>query len=150
VVGEPDRFVFIRGFADLRARLSGLTGFYDSPFWQARRDRANSMLIEWHHVHLLRPLGGLERLTADRPPGLVAVDFHRVPSAALGRTIEEFEQQEPPALAHFVSELTPNDYPRLPVIQDPDLFVVMSRAREPHVDTATTVLLKPTARSRMQ
>ena len=40
LVGEPDRFVWIRAFQDMPARLRGLTGFYSGPFWLARRDVA--------------------------------------------------------------------------------------------------------------
>jgi hypothetical protein len=66
-------------------------------------------------------------------------------------------------LGHFVAELTPNDYPRLPVIQDPALLVVLSayRDREHHARlttewrdkgttltaAVTTLSLRPTARS---
>jgi hypothetical protein len=41
LVGEPDRFVWIRAFEDRPARLRGLTAFYGGPFWLARRDTAN-------------------------------------------------------------------------------------------------------------
>jgi hypothetical protein len=72
-------------------------------------------------------------------------------------------------LGHFVAELAPNDYPRLPVIQDPTLLVVVSAYRdrehyaalrehsEPDDASAamralltaapTTLCLRPTARS---
>jgi hypothetical protein len=74
-------------------------------------------------------------------------------------------------LGHFVAELAPNDYPRLPVIQDVTLFVVLSTYRDrsecirlrrgwgdrgPAADAGlgplltadvTTLYLRPTARS---
>jgi hypothetical protein len=153
VVGAPDRFVWIRGFTDMRARLQGLGAFYGGPFWLARRDHANAMMLEHHDVHLLRPLGPVAALTgglaledrASEPPGvvlphtgLVTVDFYRASPGALGRLIERFEQQAAPALVaaghqvlgHLVAELAPNDYPRLPVIQDPALLVVLSAYRD--------------------
>jgi hypothetical protein len=111
------------------------------------------MMRESHHVHLLRPLGPVHALTgglaledrASEPPGafpphtgLVVADFYRSPAGGLGRLVEWFEQHLQPALAarghpvlgHFVAELTPNDYPRLPVIQDPELLVVLTAYRD--------------------
>jgi hypothetical protein len=160
LTGEPDRFVWIRVFENMRTRLRGLTGFYGGPFWQARRDEANAMILEHHDVHLLRPLVPVSALTDGRSPedaasappgsvpddtGLVVADFYRGPPTALASTVELFEQQVQPALVeqghpvlgHFVAELAPNDYPRLPVAQDPGLLVVMSAYRDPeHCRTA--------------
>jgi hypothetical protein len=157
VVDAPSRFVWMRGFADLPARRRGLSGFYGGPFWQARRSEANAMIREHHDVHLLRPLGPVAALTGglsleDRaaeppgalppPAGLVVVDFYRTEPGGLGRLVERFERRVRPVLVerghqvlgHFVAELAPNDYPRLPVIQDPTLLVVLSayRDREHH------------------
>jgi hypothetical protein len=149
VVDERDRFVWIRGFEDMGTRLRGVTAFYSGPFWQARRDEANAMILEHHHVDLLRPLVPIAALTAgasleDRtaaPPGsvppetgLAVADFYRADPAALAGLVELFAGQVRPALVdrghrilgHFVAELSPNDYPRLPVIQDPRLLVVLS------------------------
>ena len=153
LVGEPDRFVWIRAFQDMPARLRGLTGFYSGPFWLARRDEANAMIREHHEVQLLRPLAPASALTggaspedvAAAPPGsvpadtgLVVADFYRVPPAALGSAAELFEREVRPVLVygvhhvlvHFAAELAPNDYPRLPVIQDPGLLVVMIAYRD--------------------
>lgn len=54
VVGEPDRFVWIRGFEDMASRFRGLDAFYGGPYWQARRATANAMIVDSDHVHLLR------------------------------------------------------------------------------------------------
>jgi hypothetical protein len=157
VVDEPSRFVWIRGFEDMRTRLRGLDGFYGGAFWQAHRAVANEMMLEHHNVHLLRPLGSIADLTgglaledrASEPPGaipaytgLVVVDFYRSHPGKLDHLVELFERQMRPALVehghqilgHFVAELTPNDYPRLPVIQDPTILVTLSayRDREHH------------------
>jgi hypothetical protein len=190
VVDASDRFVWIRGFDDMGARRRGLESFYGGAFWQARRAEANAMMREHHDVHLLRLLGPAETLTGSRsledtasepsgavPPhtGLAVVDFYRTEPPALPRLVEAFEQgwqgtlveRGHQILGHFVAELTPNDYPRLPVIQDPGLFALLSvyRDREHRValgDPATTapghvralltaevasLFLRPTARS---
>ena len=153
LVGEPDRFVWIRAFQDMPARLRGLTGFYGGSFWLARRDEANAMIREHHDVHLLRPLAPVSALTGGARPedvaaaapgsvpaetGLVVADFYRVPPSALGGAVELFERDVRPALVdgghlvlgHFVAELAPNDYPRLPVVQDPGLLAVMTAYRD--------------------
>jgi hypothetical protein len=153
VVDQPDRFVWIRGFADMKTRVQGLTGFYGGTFWQARRDTANAMMREHHDVHLLRPLAPVGDLTAgaalearaSEPPGalapeagVVVVDFLRSEPGQLGSLVRAFEDRLRPALraaghtilAHLVAERTPNDYPRLPVIQDPDLLVVVTAYRD--------------------
>jgi hypothetical protein len=56
----------------------------------------------------------------------------------LSHLVEVFAQEVRPALVtqghnvlgHFVAELTLNDYPRLPVIQDPALLLVLSAYRD--------------------
>jgi NIPSNAP protein len=153
VVDAPNRFAWIRGFDDMPARRRGLESFYGGAFWQARRAEANAMMREHHDVHLLRPLGPIDALTgglsledrASEPPGVVpqhtglaVVDFYRTEPVALPRLVEAFEQRwrgtlaarGHPILGHFVAELTPNDYPRLPVVQDPGLLAVLSVYRD--------------------
>jgi hypothetical protein len=175
VVGARDRFVWIRGFESMPARFRGLTRFYGGPFWEAHKARANAMILEHHDVHLLRPLGSVAALTgglsledrAGEPPGafpadagVVAVDFYRTRPGALERAVALFERQRGPrVLGHFVAELAPNDYPRLPVTQDADQLVVLSAhadREEPRrmrtggpIDAVevSIVLLRPTARS---
>jgi hypothetical protein len=153
VESEPDRFVWIRGFRDMEARLRGLQGFYSGAFWLARRDAANAMLLDHENVHLLRPLAPAGDLTSGAAPearaaepigalasltGVVTVDFYRGVGAALEVLVDRFERVVRPALVadghrilgHFVAELRPNDYPRLAVIQDPSLLVVISAYRD--------------------
>jgi hypothetical protein len=165
VVGEPDRFVWIRRFEDMESRLRGLSGFYGGPYWKARRTTANEMIVDSDHVHLLRSVGPADALTgglsledrASEPAGevpdggLVAVDFYRAEPGGLGRVIEAFEGYEVPG--RFVTETAVNDFPALPVIQEENLFVVISARGEgeaaPRVPGAEveTMLLRPTARS---
>jgi hypothetical protein len=194
VIDASDRFVWLRAFDDMPARLRGLTAFYGGPFWLARRETANAMMLEHHDVHLLRPLGPVSALTRElsledpasepagalpRHTGLVVADFHRAGPGGLGRLVELFEErmlealveQGHQVLGHFVAEPAPNDYPRLPVVQDPDLLVVLTAYPDPERHAAlrrawsqgdprlrqeltalapggvTTLCLRPTARS---
>jgi hypothetical protein len=153
VVGEPDRFVWIRAFESMETRRRGLTSFYGGPAWKAHGPTANSMMLEFHDVHLLRPLAPITDLTGGLsleerasepagalPPhtGLVAVDFYRSGPGGLDRLAELFERHLRPALVeqggqalgHFVAEMAPNDYPGLPVYQEADLLVVLSAYRD--------------------
>jgi hypothetical protein len=169
VVGEPERFVWIRRFDDMESRLRGLSGFYGGPYWQARRNTANEMIVDSDHVHLLRSVGPVETLTgglsledrASEPPGvippdggLIAVDFYRTAPGELDRLIEDFEGRE--VLGRFVTETAPNDYPRLPVIREENLFVVISGCREGEAArevpgaAVERMVLRPTGRSLMR
>jgi hypothetical protein len=166
VVGEPDRFVWIRLFDDMESRLRGLTGFYGSPYWQARRATVNELIVDSDHAHLLRSVGPVDSLAgglsledrAAEPPGvvpedggLVAVDFYHAAPGGLDRLLEAFEGAQ--VLGRFVSEMAPNDYPRLPAIQEENLFVVISACREGEAARGVAgaeverMVLRPTARS---
>src|SRR5262249_30404874 len=39
---RPDFFVWLRGFADMAARLRALEGFYNSPLWKEHREAVNA------------------------------------------------------------------------------------------------------------
>src|SRR5215510_12342986 len=52
---RPDRFVWMRGFADMFQRAQGLSAFYGGPVWGAHRTAANATMIDSDNVLLLRP-----------------------------------------------------------------------------------------------
>ncbi|MDE2134557.1 MAG: NIPSNAP family protein [Alphaproteobacteria bacterium] len=138
---NPDRFVWLRGFADMESRAQSLSAFYGGPTWKANRDAANATMIDSDNVLLLRhawkdsgfakegsraPRGsttlpeGLVLATicnfaAPMTDALVAVCRSAVPSrcAAAGA---EF-------LAAFVTEESPNTFPALPVREGEHVFV---------------------------
>jgi hypothetical protein len=56
-VDRPDRFVWIREFADMASRLAALTGFYGGPVWKEHRAAANATMIDFDDVLLLEPVG---------------------------------------------------------------------------------------------
>src|ERR1700734_1087769 len=47
---DPDRFVWLRGFADMSSRAQALAAFYGGPAWQAHRDAANATMIDSDNV----------------------------------------------------------------------------------------------------
>src|SRR6266568_2073756 len=51
---NPDRFVWLRGFRDMDARLDALQSFYDGPVWKAHREEANATMADSSNVLLLR------------------------------------------------------------------------------------------------
>lgn len=59
---DPDRFVWIRGFANMDARRRGLTAFYSGSTWKQFGKQAAGTMIDSTNVLLLRPVdpaGGL-------------------------------------------------------------------------------------------
>jgi len=56
-LGDADRFVWLRGFADMGVRKAGLAAFYGGPAWRAHRSAANATMIDSDNVLLLRPAG---------------------------------------------------------------------------------------------
>jgi quinol monooxygenase YgiN len=130
----PDRFVWLRGFADMAARRRGLESFYGGPVWAAHRAAANATMIDSDNVRLLRPAwpGAAKALACrDRaapgslqpPPGLIdATIFHlREPAGPalltwcrqrMWRTLAEGGAT---LQAWAITESSINDFPRLPV-----------------------------------
>src|SRR6188768_2953943 len=53
--GRPDRFVWLRGFADMARRAEALGAFYGGPAWAAHSSVANATMREFDDVLLLRP-----------------------------------------------------------------------------------------------
>jgi len=135
---EPDRFTWIRAFADMPSRETGLNAFYFGPVWQANREAANPMLVDNDNVLLLRPAApGLAfapaapREAAGAPGGAVwaVIEY-------LWKTPDEgfaafFDERMKPALAAagvkvvgaYVPLAEPNNFPRLPVRDDRKLLV---------------------------
>ena len=52
---DPNRFVWLRGFADMTTRAQALHDFYGGPVWRAHREAANETMIDSDNVLLLRP-----------------------------------------------------------------------------------------------
>ncbi|MGH7572720.1 MAG: NIPSNAP family protein [Gemmatimonadota bacterium] len=173
LVGEPDRFVWIRGFEDMASRRQALERFYGGPYWERWKGPANDMMVEWDRVHLLRPSGGSWPL-ADRirhsPSGgpderaKVVATFCRASRDGHHEGFEErigsaLEDRGHALLGGFVSETAENDFPLLPVIQAPGLLLILSLhqdrtedrawrpARVEHPEISEVLELEPTDRS---
>lgn len=137
---RPDRFVWLRGFADLAERALALAEFYDGPAWRAHRDAANATMIDSDDVLLLRPLPGGVAAAATGAGGI----------AVLGICRFETPQQVTRFAAGFAAEVEPllaeqgavvlvrwrsdpalvNDFPRLPVREGEQVLAWLARHPE--------------------
>ena len=141
---DPDRFVWIRSFADFAARPAALNAFYTGPVWQTHRTAANATMIDSDNVLLLRPRSGaLSCDAATRAPiGATAIPASVIAAATyflapggedeFGAFFDDAIAQRMrdaggEVLATFVSEVRENNYPRLPVRENVNAFVSMAR-----------------------
>lgn len=140
---DPDRFVWLRGYADMAARASCLPAFYDGPVWAAHRDTANPTMIDSSNVLLLRPAwDGAAMRVGDRaapgatrlPPGLLATWVLALKEGATPELLALCRKQLLPALDRagalplgcYVSESAPNNFPRHPVREGEQVLAVFA------------------------
>jgi hypothetical protein len=146
---DPNRFVWLRGFADMEARAHALETFYGGTLWKSLRDEANANFVDTDNVLLLRPasvdgaidLHGLARTPRGTPvdsSGLVVVAVYPVDRADADEFKRWFERDMKPALAQagieisgwFETEPAPNTFPRLPVREGEHMLVWIARFGE--------------------
>jgi len=145
---DSDRFVWMRSFSDMAERERALTDFYTGPVWKANRERANPMLDDNDNVLLLKPAApgsGFEAPPPRPAPGMglpadsvVVVNIHYLwkdpgegfAAFFLGRMAPRLRAGGLPVLGAYVTETSPNTFPRLPVRQSEKVFVWFTRARD--------------------
>jgi hypothetical protein len=149
-LGDPGRFVWLRGFADMGVRLRGLTEFYGGPVWKQHGPAANDTMIDSDDVLLLRALV---------PPPVTAREGGRSEIKVIIWYAESpFDDTVaalvPGAVAVFTTEYAVNDFPALPVREGEHAFVWLTRDTadvEPpaglKVIRTERLRLHPTARS---
>jgi hypothetical protein len=141
---DTNAFVWFRAFSGMDSRKRALEAFYlESAVWRENRDAANDTLEDSDNVLLLRParektgfdLSGLRRppqgVVADgMPSSFVAVSIEMLPAAADEPYVARFEDAVLPRLKHvadrcsyFVTDESPNTFPRLPVRENEYCFV---------------------------
>lgn len=134
VQGEDDRFFWMRGFGDMASRLSFLQNFYGGAVWKGYGKEANRMMIDSDQVHLLRPWeNGQEDGLGDSRYAFVVIDYYHARAGQRDALLQVLTQVYSPKMKEqsvpvslWVSEMQTNDFPRLPVIQEKDLVVVIS------------------------
>lgn len=173
VLGEPQSFVWLRGFADMPARRAALESFYGGEIWRAHRDAANATMIDSDDVHLLRaiapadglPVSGLRHPPAGtswpaRPHGLLVSEL-RYPELVGNyhlwlRLFLRKAGLDP--VASFATLPAENNFPRLPVWANRPVHVALLTGSGPLPDLPPElgamlkgpprlVRLAPTARS---
>ncbi len=126
---NPDRFVWVRGFADMPKRAEGLSAFYGGPVWKANRDAANATMIDSDNVLLLRPASPHSGFPlGTNVPGNGKIDtFVSAGIYYLNKNDADFpalfEKSIAPLLraaganivGTFVTEPATNNFPKLPV-----------------------------------
>lgn len=142
---DPDRFVWLRGFADLPTRAEALNAFYYGPIWKAHSSDANKTMLDSGNALLLKPIDlgpAYPALDAPRPPVGAAVP----PSVVAGtvyhrRSIDDgfpeyFADHVAPVLtstgatlaATFETLVAENNFPALP-LRDETVFVWLAAFR---------------------
>ncbi|MGH8176505.1 MAG: NIPSNAP family protein [Steroidobacter sp.] len=142
---NPDRFVWLRSFADMQARAAALNGFYFGPVWQANRDAANPTMVDSDNVLLLRPAragAGFPVVTAPLPSrdsngagnGLVTANIIYLRRTTPGEFTDFFAEEIRPewekagasVVAELATETAANNFPRLPVREGERVFIWFS------------------------
>ncbi len=136
---DPDRFVWLRGFADMATRADGLTRFYGGPVWRAHRDAANATMLDSDNVLLLHPdaprrsaFDGLSR--AGGKPGVYGLTLHDLADVDAEAFAAFFASAVTPALeAAGLQVLTfrtagaANNFPPLPIRERDRVFGWLGR-----------------------
>jgi hypothetical protein len=162
---EPDRFVWLRGFPDMKARAKSLAAFYGGPVWKRHRETANATMIDSDNVLLLRPAWSgadfandrLRSSTSTALAGIVTVAIYYFGKPLADRNIEEIRDQRHSAgdtrvanfAAAFVTEPASNDFPGLPVREGESVFVCISVGSRVDLQSALRIDLPPGVNSRL-
>jgi hypothetical protein len=137
-VDNPDRFVWLRAFAGMPQRAEGLQAFYGGPIWKAHRDAANATMIDSDNVLLLRPSrpdsgfpDAEKPLQAPSSGGMIVAAIHYLGAAPDDSVVSAFEQAASDAgvtpIATYVTELSANNFPALPVRENEPVLVWFAR-----------------------
>lgn len=142
---QDERFVWMRGFADMQVRAEALNGFYSGPTWARHREAANATMVDSDDVLLLRParpdtaLPSSAERSADgkaaAAKGLIEAGICYLDASADEGFLARFEQHMAPRLhaagaeliGVYVTESAQNTFPRLPVREGEPVLVWFAR-----------------------
>lgn len=132
---DPGRFVWLRGFPDMRQRETALRAFYGGPVWGKYREAANATMVDSDDVLLLQPA---DRVSPPVPaPGghLTLAIFcfvHPVGEAHAAAMAERARAAAAEAGARLLAPLrtlyAANTFPALPIRDHVNAVVLISRA----------------------
>jgi NIPSNAP len=147
---DPDRFVWLRGFASMPARARALAAFYDGPVWRAHREAANATMLDSDNVLLLRPI------TTGRMPIETWQRGEHAPSpGSLLAIVDTPERDHTHAIARaggelvasYETETSPNTFARLPVREGERVVVWLVRCPGDACTQLAGALARPQAGS---
>lgn len=125
---DEDRFVWLRGFADMDTRGAALPAFYGGPVWREHREAANATMVDSDDVLLLRPVKGLDLsgVTRGGPTTLVTVTIYHLPPQGEDAFVDFFQSDVEPLLAATGAPpkavlrtlRAENNFPALPIRED--------------------------------
>jgi NIPSNAP len=153
---RPDRFVWLRGFPDMAARLRGLREFYGGPVWQEHGPAANDTMLDWDDVLLLRKIVSPPP-QAGRGVGVLTATLWFRDRPFDAEFTAWFAEQDTGAVVALSTEYTANDFPALPVREGEHAFVWFARHDDavevpPRFGVTSTdrLHLSPTTRSALR
>jgi hypothetical protein len=134
---RQDRFVWMRGFADMSTRHNALEQFYNGPVWAAHKAAANDTMLDSDDVLLLKPARSGRVFTFEQPrpgadrPRCVLAGIYTLAEPADDALLSAFERKISPQLVArglnletlLVTESAPNTFARLPVREDARVLV---------------------------
>jgi hypothetical protein len=119
---DADRFVWLRGFADMASRAQGLQAFYSGPVWAAHSNAANPTMLDWDNVLLLKPAWP-GAAVASKPDDRAAAGSAELPPGILGATVFSLRAGGAKVLGWYVTEPSANNFARLPVREGEQVLV---------------------------
>jgi hypothetical protein len=145
-LGDPNRFVWLRGFPDMPSRQKALTDFYlHGAAWRAHSEVARSNMIDSTDALLLRPArpdSGFSLELPDHrpaldsavPQGIIVATIYSLPAPADADFLAFFEGTVGALLrgagaiilASFVTEHSRNNFPRLELREGENVFILFA------------------------
>lgn len=149
-LGDPNRFVWIRGFPDMPSRQEALTAFYlHSDAWRTYAAEARSHMIDSTDALLLRaayphslfqldPPASRPPLDSAVPNGLIVATIYPLRVPMQEDFLHHFADSVLPVLTdagasmlgQFTSEHSPNNFPALPIREGEAVFVTFAGFRD--------------------
>lgn len=131
VKGGGNNFFWVRGFENMRTRSRFLPKFYGGPVWREFGAEANEMMLDSDNVYLLKPLDESQIFRKNK---VLQIDFYFAKRGTLGELISLFQTEYVPILENaeigettlWSSELSENDFPRLPAFQYENLLTAVT------------------------
>jgi quinol monooxygenase YgiN len=131
---DPDRFVWLRAFADMESRAGALSRFYGGPAWRAHSAEANATMIDSDDVLLLRSPGPLPATGGEEDDGLILATLyfrdHPFDDAFAELVTAQAARAGVAPLALLRTEYAENNFPALPVRTGEHVLVWLARFRD--------------------